>query len=89
MRGTLLPLDTGVNLPQCYHLAMQSDHQETSLTADQRARVAALLGREPGLPTEQCGHAGALISCERGFLMIRLHSQMVTLGQIDPSIEWE
>ena len=26
---------------------MQSDHQETSLTGDQRARVAALLGREP------------------------------------------
>ncbi|MGB2361006.1 MAG: DUF501 domain-containing protein [Luminiphilus sp.] len=47
MRGTLLALDTGVNLPQCYHLAMQSDHQETSLTADQHSRVAALLGREP------------------------------------------
>ena len=47
MRGTLLPLDTGVNRRRCYHLAMQSDHQETSLTADQRARVAALLGREP------------------------------------------
>ena len=47
MAGTLLPLDTGVNRRQCYHLAMQSDHQETSLTADQRARVAKLLGREP------------------------------------------
>ena len=47
MRGTLLPLDTGVNRRRCYHLAMQSDHQETSPTADQRARVATLLGREP------------------------------------------
>ena len=47
MRRTLLPLDTGVNRPWCYHLAMQSDHQETPLTADQRARVATLLGREP------------------------------------------
>ena len=26
---------------------MQSDHHDTPLTADQRARVAALLGREP------------------------------------------
>ena len=47
MRGTLLPLDTGVNRRRCYHLAMQPDHQETPLSGDQRARVAALLGREP------------------------------------------
>ena len=47
MRGTLLPLDTGVNRRRCYHLAMQSDHHDTPLTADQRARVAVLLGREP------------------------------------------
>ena len=47
MRGTLLPLDTGVNRRRCYHLAMQPDHDETPLTDDQRARVAALLGREP------------------------------------------
>ena len=47
MRGTILPLDTRVNLRRCYHLAMQPDHQETPLSGDQRARVAALLGREP------------------------------------------
>ena len=47
MRGTLLPLDTGVNRRRCYHLAMQSDYHDTPLTADQRARVAVLLGREP------------------------------------------
>ena len=47
MRGTLLPLDTRVNRRRCYHLAMQSAQQETFLTADQRARVATLLGREP------------------------------------------
>ena len=47
MRGTLLPLDTGVNRRRCYHLAMQPDHHDTPLTADQRASVAILLGREP------------------------------------------
>lgn len=47
MRGTLLPLDTGVNRSRCYHLRMQTDHQDTPITADQRARVAVLLGREP------------------------------------------
>ena len=47
MRGTLLPLDTRVNRRRCYHLAMQSDHHDTPLTGDQRARVATLLGREP------------------------------------------
>ena len=47
MRGTLLPLDTRVNRRRCYHLAMQPNHHDTPLTADQRARVAALLGREP------------------------------------------
>ena len=47
MRGTLLLLDTGVNRRRCYHLAMQPDSHDTLLTADQRARVAALLGREP------------------------------------------
>ena len=47
MRGTLPPLDTEVNRRRCYHLAMQSDHRDTPLTADQRARVAVLLGREP------------------------------------------
>ena len=47
MRRTLLPLDTGVNRRRCYHLAMQSDYQDTPLTADKRARVAVLLGREP------------------------------------------
>ena len=47
MRGTLLLLDTGVNRTRCYHLAMHSDHHDTPPTADQRARVAALLGREP------------------------------------------
>jgi len=47
MRGTLLPLDTGVNRRRCYHLAMQPNQHDTPLTADQRARVAALLGREP------------------------------------------
>ena len=47
MRGTLPPLDTEVNRRRCYHLAMQSDPHDTPLTADQRARVAALLGREP------------------------------------------
>ncbi len=47
MRGTLLLLDTGVNRRRCYHLAMQPDLHDKPLTADQRARVAALLGREP------------------------------------------
>ena len=47
MRGTLLLLDNGVNRRRCYHLAMQPDPHDTPLTADQRARVAALLGREP------------------------------------------
>ena len=47
MRGTLLPLHSGVNRRRCYHLAMQSDYHDTPLTADQRARVAVLLGREP------------------------------------------
>ena len=47
MRGTLLPLDTGVNRRRCYHLAMQPNHHDTYLTTEQRARVAALLGREP------------------------------------------
>ena len=47
MRGTLLPLDTGVNRRRCYHLAMEPDQHDTPLTADQRVRVAALLGREP------------------------------------------
>ena len=47
MRGTLLPLDTEVNRRQCYHLAMQPDPYNTPVTTDQRARVAALLGREP------------------------------------------
>ena len=47
MHGSLLPLDTGVNRRQCYYLAMQSQYQDTPLTADQRALVAALLGREP------------------------------------------
>ena len=47
MRGTLLPLDTEVNRRRCYHLAMQPDHHDTPLTADQRASVAILLGREP------------------------------------------
>ena len=47
MRGTLPPLDTEVNRRQCYHLAMQPDPHDTPVTADQRARVAALLGREP------------------------------------------
>ena len=47
MRGTLLPLDTRVNRRRCYHLAMQPNHHDTPLTADQRARVAVLLGREP------------------------------------------
>ena len=47
MRGTLLPLDTGVNRTRCYHLAMQPGHHDMPLTADQRARVAVLLGREP------------------------------------------
>ena len=60
MRGTLLPLDTGVNQRQCYHLVMQPDHHDTPLTADQRARVAALLGREPrglrAIPVaDECG----------------------------------
>ena len=47
MRSTLLPLDTRVNRRRCYHLAMQPNHHDTPLTADQRARVAVLLGREP------------------------------------------
>ena len=47
MRGILFPLHTGVNRRWCYHLAMQSDDHDTPLTADQRARVAVLLGREP------------------------------------------
>ena len=47
MRGTLPPLDTEVNRRQCYHLAMQPDPHDTPVTTDQRARVAALLGREP------------------------------------------
>ena len=47
MRGTLLPLDTGVNRRRCYHVAMKSDHHDTPPTADQLARVAVLLGREP------------------------------------------
>ncbi len=47
MHGSLLPLDTGVNRRRCYYLAMQSQYQDTPLTADQRALVAALLGREP------------------------------------------
>ena len=47
MRRTSLPLDTGVNRLQCYHLAMQPNHQETPLTGYHRARVAVLLGREP------------------------------------------
>ena len=47
MRGTLLPLDTGVNRRRCYHLAMQPDRHHPPVTPDQRARVAALLGREP------------------------------------------
>ena len=47
MRGTVLPLDTGVNQCWCYHLTMHSDYHDTALTADQRARVAVLLGREP------------------------------------------
>ena len=47
MRGTLILLDTGVNRRRCYHLAMQPDLHDRPLTADQRARVAALLGREP------------------------------------------
>ena len=60
MRGTLLPLDTGVNRTRCYHLVMQPDHHDTPLTADQRARVAALLGREPrglrAIPVaDECG----------------------------------
>ena len=45
--GTLLSLDTGVNRRRCYHLSMLPDHHDTPLTADRRARVAALLGREP------------------------------------------
>ena len=60
MRGTLLPLDTGVNRTRCYHLAMQLDHHDMPLTADQRARVAVLLGREPrglrAIPVaDECG----------------------------------
>ena len=60
MRGTLLPLDTGVNWTRCYHLAMQLDHHDMPLTADQRARVAVLLGREPrglrAIPVaDECG----------------------------------
>ena len=47
MRGALLLLDTGVYRRRCYHLAMQPDLHDKPLTADQRARVAALLGREP------------------------------------------
>ena len=47
MRGTLLLLDNGVNRRRCYHLAMRPDPHDTPLNADQRARVAALLGREP------------------------------------------
>jgi hypothetical protein len=47
MRGNVLPLDTGVNQRRCYHLVMQSDYHDMRHTADQRARVAALLGREP------------------------------------------
>jgi len=47
MRGTLPPLDPEVNRRQCYHLAMQPDPHDTPVTTDQRARVAALLGREP------------------------------------------
>ena len=47
MRGILFPLHTGVNRRWCYHLAMQSDYQDTPLTADQTARVAVLLGRAP------------------------------------------
>ena len=47
MRGTSLLLDTGVNRRRCYHLAMLPDPHDMPLTADQRARVAALLGREP------------------------------------------
>ena len=47
MRRTLPPLDTEVNRCQCYHLAMQPDPHDTPVTTDQRARVAALLGREP------------------------------------------
>ena len=47
MRGTSLPLDTGVNRRRCYHVAMKSDHHDTPPTADQLARVAVLLGREP------------------------------------------
>ena len=47
MRGTLLPLDSGVNRRRCYHWAMQPDRHHPPVTPDQRARVAALLGREP------------------------------------------
>ena len=42
-----------------------------------------------GLSTQQHGDAGALVASERRFLMVRLHSQMVTPESIDPGIEWE
>jgi len=47
MRGTLLPLDTRVRRRRCCDLAMRPIHHGAPLAADQRARVAVLLGREP------------------------------------------
>ena len=49
MRGTLLPLDSGVNRRRCYHLAMQPDRHHPPVTPDQRARVAApIMQAAPG-----------------------------------------
>ena len=59
-------------------------------TYDQRVIVLIRYGycaEPPGLPTEQCGDAGAAIFGERRVVMVRLHGQMVTPASIDPGIE--
>ena len=81
MRGTLLSLDTRVNQTRCYHLLMQTDYQDTSLTADQRSLVRALLGREPrGL------RAIPVVDAQGEPLVIRVAS--VVDGKPFPTLYW-
>jgi hypothetical protein len=64
------------------HYRCHANHQRLALLICDGDRP-----QSPGLSTQQCGDARALVGGEGHVVMVSLHEQMLTPGSIDPGIE--